>query len=99
MAYICNCNNDCANCKHYRYDEDMGEMACWAEIDEEEELKERSKLTRDEHLKLCMSNIQLLATEWINYVNQLNQCAYTDRGIETLLEEAEELLKIYMKEE
>lgn len=33
MAYICNNNQPCSGCKHYRYDDDYGSKACFAEQD------------------------------------------------------------------
>lgn len=35
MAYICNRRKkmSCKGCPHYRYDEDYGNMACWATYD------------------------------------------------------------------
>lgn len=34
MAYICDKNIKCNQCKHYRFDEDYGEFACFAKQDE-----------------------------------------------------------------
>lgn len=33
MAYICNNNQPCSDCKHYRYDDDYGGKICFAEQD------------------------------------------------------------------
>lgn len=33
MAYICNNNQPCSNCKHYRYDDDYSGRICFAEQD------------------------------------------------------------------
>lgn len=47
MAYICNKKIKCKECRHYKFDEDYNEMACFVEQDEKE-LEERwSWLTAD----------------------------------------------------
>lgn len=33
MAYICEKKEGCMYCKHYRFDEDKGRMACFAQFD------------------------------------------------------------------
>lgn len=41
--------------------------------------------------ELCTST-----TNWINYVDEIgNQCAYTDRGVEAILETARQLEEVY----
>lgn len=37
MAYICHKDHNCKACEHYRYDEDYGDMACFAELDLEKD--------------------------------------------------------------
>jgi len=54
------------------------------------------KQSRDEAMYLNISNIYVLAKEWLEYVRDMgNQCAYTDRGIEALLHEAAQLKEVY----
>lgn len=35
MAYICYKTTPCDKCEHYRFDEEINRMACWAEHDEQ----------------------------------------------------------------
>lgn len=35
MAYICYRTEPCDKCEHYRFDEEINRMACWAEHDEQ----------------------------------------------------------------
>jgi len=53
-------------------------------------------MNKDEKIYLNISNIYVLAKEWLEYVDEIgNQCAYTDRGIEALLHEANQLEEVY----
>ena len=40
MAYICTKpKGSCSKCPHYRFDEDYGNNACFAELDKKEKIK------------------------------------------------------------
>jgi hypothetical protein len=136
MAYVCDKPaGSCEKCPHYRYDEDKGRMACWAEKDGplpspgekiriirmegEPEYAGRTGIVKhiddagqihgtwggcalipdtDEYEIISVSRVEEVRkivdslNAWINYVETLNECAYSD----SILEKAYRALeKIY----
>jgi len=54
------------------------------------------KMTKDERLMQAVKRIKEQSEIWIDQVNSIgNQCAYTDRGLENILDLSKELDKIY----
>lgn len=55
MAYVCTERIDCKKCEHFRYDEDNGRMACFAETDSKEAIEKFLK-TIDNEIKEFREN-------------------------------------------
>lgn len=56
------------------------------------------KNNKDKQIVKTITELQNMCTNWLQYVKDLgNQCAYTDRGVESILELASKLDKIYNK--
>ena len=45
-----------------------------------------------------INEINFLSTEWLNYKNNLNECAYTDSLIEMIIDKTNQLGTLYNKE-
>lgn len=43
MVHICQTPGKCKQCPHYRFDEDYGDMACFAKVDLEKEKTDKKK--------------------------------------------------------
>ena len=56
MAYICYKNpRNCEECRHFRFDEDRGEKACWAEYDNKKcpSRMDRSNIRKERRIKVA----------------------------------------------
>lgn len=56
-------------------------------------------MANDEKLRELMASIHTKTKEFIDYVNQIgNQCAYTDRLIEDVIQQSKELESLSLPE-
>ena len=83
MAYICKESKPCKQCKHYRFDEDYGGMACFAQAGEQN----KNFTTQKSKVKVTVSCFMPEFEMIISVPNDRDTEEYIDEFLAGILQE------------